>query len=36
MFHTYAGMPMEDRNTIAAEWIKTLRVDDVPAAAPKL
>ena len=36
MFHAYAGMSMEERNTIAAEWIKTLRLDDVPTAAPKL
>jgi len=36
MFHTYAGMSMEERNTIAAEWVKTIRTDDVPAAAQKL
>jgi hypothetical protein len=36
MFHTYAGMTMEERNTIAAEWMKTIRTDDVPTAAPKL
>ncbi|MGZ8374891.1 MAG: hypothetical protein ACXW38_07725, partial [Nitrospira sp.] len=23
MFHTYAGMTMEERDTITAEWIKT-------------
>jgi hypothetical protein len=36
MFLTYAGMTMEERNTIAAEWVKTIRTDDVPTAAPKL
>ena len=36
MFHTYAGMTMEDRDTVVAEWMKTIRTDDVPAAAPKL
>ena len=36
MFLTYAGMSMEERNTITAEWIKTIRTDDVPTAAPKL
>jgi len=36
MFHTYAGMSMMERDAIAAEWIKTLRVDEVPATAPKL
>jgi hypothetical protein len=29
-------MSMEERNTIAAEWVKTIRTDDMPAAAPKL
>jgi hypothetical protein len=36
MFHTYAGMTMEERNTIAAEWMKTIRTDDVPAATQRL
>jgi len=27
---------MEERNAIAAEWVKTIRTDDVPAAAQKL
>jgi hypothetical protein len=36
MFHTYAGMSMEERNTIVAEWVKTIRTDDMPAAAQKL
>ncbi|MDK2743322.1 MAG: hypothetical protein NDI90_10430 [Nitrospira sp. BO4] len=36
MFHTYAGMAMEERDTIATEWMKTIRMDEVPVAAPKL
>lgn len=36
MFHTYAGMTMPERDGIAAEWMKTLRIDEVPATAPKL
>ena len=36
MFHAYAGMAMEDRDTIAAEWMKTIRVDDIPTTTPKL
>jgi hypothetical protein len=36
MFHKYAAMTMEARDTIAAEWIKTIRVDEVPANSPKL
>lgn len=36
MFHTYAGMSMVERDTIVAEWMKTLRTDDVPMASPKL
>ena len=36
MFHTYAGMTMEERDAIAAEWMKTIRRDEVPAHAPKL
>ena len=36
MFHTYAGMTMGERDTIVAEWVKTIRTDDVPAAAQKL
>ncbi|MBH0205436.1 MAG: hypothetical protein K2Q17_02510 [Nitrospiraceae bacterium] len=35
MFHKYAAMTMEARDTIAAEWIKTIRIDEVPANAPK-
>jgi hypothetical protein len=33
MFHRYAAMTMEERNSVAAEWIKTIRIDDVPAAS---
>lgn len=36
MFHTYAGMAMEQRDVIVAEWMKTIRLDEAPAAAPKL
>jgi len=36
MFQTYAGMSMTERDSIAAEWMKTIRIDEVPAAAPKL
>ena len=36
MFHTYAGMTMEERDTIVAEWVKTIRTDDMPAAAQKI
>ena len=32
MFHKYAGMTMEERDIVAAEWIKTIRIDEVPAA----
>jgi hypothetical protein len=33
MFHKYAAMTMTERDTIAAEWQKTLRLGDVPAAS---
>jgi hypothetical protein len=36
MFLTYAGMAMAERDAIAAEWMKTIRIDEVPTAAPKL
>ncbi|MGB4069880.1 MAG: hypothetical protein WBK08_17765 [Nitrospira sp.] len=36
MFHSYAGMTMGERDTIVAEWVKTIRTDDEPTAAPKL
>lgn len=35
MFHKYAGMTMEERDTIAAEWAKTVRIDEMPTASPK-
>lgn len=34
MFMTYAGMSMEQRDGIAAEWAKTIRVEEIPTAAP--
>ncbi|MBH0209783.1 MAG: hypothetical protein HP495_14950 [Nitrospira sp.] len=36
MFSTYAGMSMAERDTITAEWMKTIRIDEVPTPAPKL
>ena len=33
MFHKYAAMTMEERDTIAVEWQKTLRLGDVPAVS---
>lgn len=36
MFLTYAGMAMAERDAIAAEWMKTIRTDEVPAAALKI
>jgi len=33
MFHKYAGMAMEERDIVAAEWIKTIRIEDVPGAS---
>ncbi len=36
MFHKYAGMTMNERDTIAAEWQKTVRIEEIPtASAPK-
>jgi hypothetical protein len=34
MFVKYAGMTMDQRDTIAAEWQKTVRVEEVPAVTP--
>jgi hypothetical protein len=31
MFLRYAGMTMEERDTVATEWIKTIRIDEVPS-----
>jgi hypothetical protein len=28
-------MTMPERDTIAAEWVKTIRTDEVPSNAPK-
>ena len=33
MFVKYAAMTMDERDTVCAEWQKTLRVDEVPSAA---
>jgi len=33
MFTTYAGMSMEQRDPIAAEWAKTIRVEEVPTTS---
>lgn len=27
MFHKYAAMTMEERDVVAAEWVKTVKVD---------
>jgi hypothetical protein len=36
MFMKYAGMTMEERNPLVAEWANTIRVEEAPtAAAPK-
>jgi hypothetical protein len=36
MFTKYAGMSMEARDTIVAEWQKTVRVEElIPASIPK-
>jgi hypothetical protein len=32
MFVKYAAMTMEDRDGVAAEWQKTVRVEDLPSA----
>lgn len=36
MFMKYAAMSMPERDTVAAEWVKTIRIDEVPSAAPKV
>ena len=28
-------MTMQERDTIAAEWVKTIRIDEVPSNSPK-
>jgi hypothetical protein len=35
MFLKYAAMTMEERDAVAAEWQKTIRVDEVPSAGAK-
>jgi hypothetical protein len=36
MFMKYAGMKMEERNPLVAEWANTIRAEEVPtASAPK-
>lgn len=35
MFHKYAGMTMAERDTIAAEWLKTIRFDEAPPTVQK-
>jgi hypothetical protein len=35
MFLKYAAMTMPERDTIAAEWQKTIRVDEAPSNSPK-
>ena len=36
MFVKYAGMKMEERDPLVAEWANTIRVEEVPtASAPK-
>jgi hypothetical protein len=36
MFHTYAAMTMEERDIVVAEWVTTIRIDEIPAASQKL
>ncbi|HSF70008.1 MAG TPA: hypothetical protein VLA47_06480 [Nitrospira sp.] len=33
MFHTYAAMTMKERDSIVAEWVTTIRIDEVPASS---
>jgi hypothetical protein len=36
MFTKYAGMTMEERDPLVAEWANTIRIEEIPtAAAPK-
>jgi hypothetical protein len=32
MFVKYAGMKMEDRDPLVAEWANTIRVEETPGA----
>jgi hypothetical protein len=36
MFHTYAAMTMEQRDAVAAEWINTIRIADVPGTSSNI
>jgi len=36
MFHAYAGMTMEQRDAIVGEWMKSMRLDEVPATPSKI
>jgi hypothetical protein len=33
MFHKYAAMTMDARDSVAAEWIKTIRMDEGPTVS---
>jgi hypothetical protein len=33
MFMKHAGMKMEERDPLVAEWANTIRVEEIPAAA---
>jgi len=33
MFLTYAGMTMEERDPIVAEWASTIRVEEIPTTS---
>ena len=36
MFMKYAGMTMEERDSLVAEWASTVRIEEIPtASAPK-
>ncbi|MGQ0810098.1 MAG: hypothetical protein ACT4OO_02590 [Nitrospiraceae bacterium] len=35
MFHKYAAMTMEERDTVAAEWQKTFTIAEPPSAGTK-
>jgi hypothetical protein len=36
MFHTYASMTMEERDTVVAAWATTIRIDEIPATSQEL
>ena len=35
MFMKYAGMTMEERDPVSAEWPKTIQIEEVPSNSPK-